>query len=279
MHTTEDLERKSESREETFNATNDQKFLLTTLKELCDCLCFSLVKHHLKGKTITLKYKNHQFEVKTRSKSINNYIDDSEAVFEIGKSLLLKEMDGNDLKLRLIGIRVSNFIDENEEKNSKQQTKIEDLFKKKQMVSNDNQSTSYQVNDVNDLNDANDVNDMNDVNDDESNEFDTNEEIDGENKSTSNDPNGSNFNGQKESFLCPVCSISRFDELNDLNQHVDYCLSRETIMSSVREFNNSQLVIPTADLDEQASNKRKLTNIKDDNSLKRKKITEYFKKQ
>lgn len=67
---------KSESREETFKPTNDQEFLLKTLKELCDHLCSSLVRHNYKGKTITLKIKKDTFQVNVKSKTISNYVND-----------------------------------------------------------------------------------------------------------------------------------------------------------------------------------------------------------
>ena len=148
MSSHEDSDRKSESRESTFNSTNDQTFILNILKELCDCLNSSLIKHNLKGKTITLKIKNQNFEVFTRSKTIVNYIDDSESIYEIGKKLLLKEMnDKPDLFLRLIGIRLSNFKDENDNKN--QYAKIDELFKRKNMENN--QSTSKNEFNVNEI--------------------------------------------------------------------------------------------------------------------------------
>ena len=251
-----DEPRKSESREETFSATNDQTFLLKTLRELCERLCSSLVRHgNLKGKTVTLKIKKDTFEVNVRSKTIANYVNDAETVYEVGKKLLLNEMAANrELRLRLIGIRLSNFQEENEERN--QQTRIDDLFKKKpedsiqpvpytSSANGSGAESSDQTVKLSELNDSSDLNGSPDA------------------AETTN------------SFLCPVCSIRRFSALDQLNDHIDYCLSRDCIMSSVKEFNDGSLV--TA---EQTSAKRKPSTA-DGASPKKKKIkeiTEYFGK-
>lgn len=251
---------KSESKEETFRATNDQAFLLKTLKELCDRLCTRLSRHNTKGKTVTLKIKKDTFEVYVRSKTIPNYTNDSNIIFEIAKKLLLKEMKDQELKLRLIGIRLSNFQGENEEKN--QQTTLLDLFKRKSgnSLTSDNLEMLLKNEDTNDSS------------------VSTDDQIDGNNqieKIKSTDVDQNNVASNDETYLCPVCTIRRFSDVNQLNEHIDYCLSVDCIMSSVREFNNEQLVLPKSEPN--ANSKRKST-VDEKISPKKKKITEYFGK-
>lgn len=270
-----DEPRKSESREETFSPTNDQVFLLKTLRELCDRLCASLVRHdNLKGRTVTLKIKKDTFELNVRSKTIGNYVNDADTVYEVGKKLLLNEMSSEEIRLRLIGIRLSNFQEENDEKN--QQTRIDELFKRKS--NNDVQaapSTSSDVNCSNVSAESSSSNQTVNGGDSASSLSELND------SSGSNNPNLANSNrAETNSLLCPVCSIRRFSELNQLNDHIDYCLSRDCIMSSVKEFNDGSLAVAPA---EQAATKRKPSIVFNADSVSPKKrktreITEYFGK-
>ena len=249
---------KSESRETTFNPTNDQKFLLKELLDCCENLSSSLIKHNCKGKTITLKIKKDSFQVNVKSKTIENYVNDSPSIFEIGKQLLLKEMrEQENCRLRLIGIRLSNFQGENED-TSNQQIKIDDLFKRK--IESSNLNSSNESNKDNSSNNSNDL----------------------DNQASDNQTNSNDF-------LCPVCSIRRYNELDQLNEHMDYCLSKQVIMSSVKEFSsngnldiasqNYQPFKSTSTSSKKRSNNNKVSRVDDEKeSSKRKKITEYFNK-
>jgi DNA polymerase-4 len=62
----------------------------------------------LKGRTITLKVKYHDFKIITRSLSLAHLVDDFETIYTTAKKLL----DGTDLeekRIRLLGISISNF--------------------------------------------------------------------------------------------------------------------------------------------------------------------------
>ena len=81
---------------------------------------------NLKGKTITLKLKTSNFEVKTRATTIVSYTNEAETISKHVKKLLSKELP---IRLRLMGIRVANFMGKSEpvEKNQKQ---LSTFFKK-----------------------------------------------------------------------------------------------------------------------------------------------------
>ena len=103
---------KSESRETTFKATNDVNVFLDNLKELCANLSQKLVRDESSGRTVTLKIKHEDFKTNVKSKTLTRYINDETTIFEIGRQLLLtaiSESSNNQLTLRLIGIRMSNF--------------------------------------------------------------------------------------------------------------------------------------------------------------------------
>ncbi len=73
-----------------------------------------LLKHGLKGRTVTLKIKYHDFKLLTRSRSFSEAIDDRELIYQTACELLLAtEPEGN--KIRLLGISLSNFAGTPEE--------------------------------------------------------------------------------------------------------------------------------------------------------------------
>jgi DNA polymerase IV len=69
-----------------------------------------LIRHDLKGKTITVKIKFSDFKTITRSQSVNEAIDDRHAISGIAKALL-QSAEVEDKKVRLLGISLSNFGD------------------------------------------------------------------------------------------------------------------------------------------------------------------------
>ncbi len=102
-------EHKSMGAEDTFsydladiNEMNEQ------LEKIAKTVCNRLQKYNLKGRTITLKIKYHDFKQITRNKSFNYLINDFETIVSTAKQLL--ENSGiENKKVRLLGISISNF--------------------------------------------------------------------------------------------------------------------------------------------------------------------------
>lgn len=67
-----------------------------------------LLKHGLKGRTITLKIKYHDFRQVTRSHSFAEAVDDRDMIFKTAVELLTAS-DTDNKKIRLLGISLSNF--------------------------------------------------------------------------------------------------------------------------------------------------------------------------
>jgi len=102
-------ETKSVGAEDTFS------FDLTTLEEMnseLEKIALTvhdrLYKNHLKGRTITLKIKYHDFKQITRSQSFDELVGDVETIEVTAKQLLLAA-DPEGMKIRLLGISLSNF--------------------------------------------------------------------------------------------------------------------------------------------------------------------------
>ncbi|NXU17831.1 POLK polymerase, partial [Pardalotus punctatus] len=118
-HLEKDGERKSMSTERTFSEINTAEDQYSLCQELCRDLAQDLQKEGLKGKTVTLKLKNVNFEVKTRASTVLSSVSTEEEIFAVAKDLLGTEIDSvapHPLRIRLMGVRVSGFLTEEEKK-------------------------------------------------------------------------------------------------------------------------------------------------------------------
>lgn len=91
---------------------------LTTLEEMypeLDKIALTvanrLQKYQLKGRTVTLKIKYSDFRQITRNQSLPQGINDLETIVATARQLLVKT-DPTDVKIRLLGITLSNFGEE-----------------------------------------------------------------------------------------------------------------------------------------------------------------------
>ncbi len=103
---TPDREAKSVSAETTF-ATDiaDQRTLERSLWELCEKVSARLKAKEIAGTTVTLKLKTADFRLRTRARSLPASTQLAAAIFEHGRELLAREVDGT--QFRLLGIGVS----------------------------------------------------------------------------------------------------------------------------------------------------------------------------
>ena len=100
--------RKSMGTEYTLRSdTKDKDLLKKYLHRFAIDLASSLGKRELYCKTVTLKVKDKNFKLRTKSQTLNNYINFADEIFETGLYLLDKT-DVSD-SIRLIGLIVSNF--------------------------------------------------------------------------------------------------------------------------------------------------------------------------
>ncbi|CAJ1068895.1 DNA polymerase kappa [Xyrichtys novacula] len=112
-------ERKSMSTERTFKELSKTEEQLSLCRELCEDLAADMKKEDLKGKTVTLKLKNVNFEVKTRATTMPYAVATVDEIFAVAKDLLKTEIDNESpqpLRLRLMGVRISAFVNADDKK-------------------------------------------------------------------------------------------------------------------------------------------------------------------
>jgi len=104
--------RKSIGKETTFiEDIDDTNQMVEILENIADRLENSLIKHEAKGRTITLKLKYFDFHSITRSVTIDGPADSAAVIMEYVRPLLSKTEAGKK-KVRLLGISISNFDDQ-----------------------------------------------------------------------------------------------------------------------------------------------------------------------
>jgi DNA polymerase IV len=123
-----DRETKSIGAEDTF------RYDLTTLDEMnaeleaiADVVYSRLSRYKLKGRTVTVKIKYHDFKLATRSQSFATPIGDFETILDTAKQLLTGVIT-EDSKVRLLGISLSNFGDQVLKSMKREESDQLDLF-------------------------------------------------------------------------------------------------------------------------------------------------------
>ncbi len=103
--------RKSISREETFaHDISDKHQLEQELHRLVEDVCSSLRSHRWRARTVTLKLRYADFKTITHAASIEPAEDDA-LVFTVAKNLFHEAYNGKKA-VRLLGVRLSNFVDD-----------------------------------------------------------------------------------------------------------------------------------------------------------------------
>ncbi|WP_140485568.1 DNA polymerase IV [Flavobacterium sp. GSA192] len=99
---------KSVAAEHTFETNlSSEIFMLEQLENIANSLERRLKKHHVSGKTVTLKIKYSDFTQQTRSKTLPYFIADKGLILETVKELLYQERMKD--SVRLLGISMSNL--------------------------------------------------------------------------------------------------------------------------------------------------------------------------
>ena len=203
-----DSERKSMSVETTFQEISDPEKVFQVCKDLCENLANDLQKKNLAGKSITVKFKLINFEVKTRTKTILDYINTSNEIFIVAKEIIKNQMlacKPEKLKLRLLGVRVSEFG----KKGKSSQNSLDAFLSKPEKVEMDKQACSASYVKVESLNETKKVDDK------------------------KIDDSCHSLNDIETCQTCPVCQVPQ--KASKINSHIDSCLNKQAIKQILSE--------------------------------------------
>jgi len=99
---------KSVSAENTFSENlTELEPMLNALASISESVSNRLKKSGLKGKTVIVKMKDHEFKLNTRSKTVSDFLENQEEIYAIASQLLSDNQPEE--PIRLLGVGVSNL--------------------------------------------------------------------------------------------------------------------------------------------------------------------------
>ena len=115
--------------EHTFDTNiSSEVFMQEPLQRLCEEAAQRMAKKQLLAKTITLKLKYSDFKQQTRSRTLPDFVGNSEAIYQVIRELLYQEKLRE--SVRLLGISLSHFNYPSEEEESPQWVQLQFDFPK-----------------------------------------------------------------------------------------------------------------------------------------------------
>ena len=233
-------DRKSMSSETTFGEVSDPNKIYKICQELCEGLANDLQKEGIAGRSVTVKFKMVNFEVKTRCKTVSEYLDSAEEIFKIARGIIvnqIKVLAPKKLKLRLLGVRVSEFGEK-----EKKQNKLDSFLVKGRspfVSQTKGENISQMKNEERDI------------------------------ATSSAIPKPENF------VTCPICQSEQ--PSNEINSHVDSCLNKQAIKEMLSE---NRKEVNTATNERPQLNKRKTRDgTKSNKPAKRKTLDSFWTKK
>ncbi|BEI85493.1 hypothetical protein CcaverHIS002_0508940 [Cutaneotrichosporon cavernicola] len=217
-------ERKSVGVERTFRDKTANDDILRELEGIAEELENDLAALKYSGKTVTVKFKLHTYESKSRALSVKKYIATKEDILPIAVDLIRKEFP---LRIRLLGIRMSSLKDL-----TLPDTGIRSFLKPETPEA----SASHVVPNI--------------TEDDEDDE----PSLTGGRSPVALDPN------PDAGPVCPICNRHLGPETSnaDLNEHIDMCLNQDAF-AEMADTAPSSAKRPAAS-DSRPGKKRKASN-------------------
>ncbi|TWU75508.1 hypothetical protein ED733_005608 [Metarhizium rileyi] len=238
IHPVEEYERKSVGTESTFREISDSVKLREKLKLIAEELEKDMERAQCKGRTLCLKIKLHTFEVITRQVLMPRAIYSSVDLYHFSLPILTKlERDIPNMKVRLMGLRCTQLVS----------TKRPDTmsffgFKRRGMVNTEGEGQAGRDLDSHTMDETEVWNgpvSSNFYPDEASGQSGTIQH-DGDStvrrhgKEVSPNPRKHALDEEQEWWECPICLRPQETDEKAVNNHIDLCLSRQTIRDSVQ---------------------------------------------
>ncbi|KAK6350976.1 hypothetical protein TWF718_004154 [Orbilia javanica] len=255
----EEYIRKSIGSESTFPDLEGAANLREKLRKTAEALEEDLTKTELQGRTLALKVKMFTYEEAIRQKPLPYPIWKAGDVYEYALPLLTKlEEEYKPMKLRLMGLRMTNLS--SRKKNSGGNDFFKPVMVKKRKLGAETEErweewpeeewgkydeAGFEVRREDDVEmDPDEVKYFDGLRSDDLLGLEGGDDEGGEleNEKTS-EKEGVNEK-EEDYWPCPICDLPQVAEDKAFNDHVDFCLSKQTIREAVREGDGERETTP-----------------------------------
>ena len=270
----EEFERKSVGTESTFHDMSDPKELREKLRWIAEELEKDLERTQFKGRTLVLKVKLHSYEVYTRQFQPPKAVNKADDLYHFGLQMFQKlEKEVPKLTLRLMGLRCTHLVStkkgeldffgrarnpaggSRESADESKTPKIElddDGWQKwpddefEDAARQERQDDMDELERLSQQQELDDANDGNADDDEERKAFEARKHDNGfawrllleEERAKAEEEERAN-KPPLEQWDCPICGHAQTAEEKSFNEHIDGCLSRQTIKEIVQTADES----------------------------------------
>lgn len=270
----EDSERKSVSTEATFHEIGDKQELRAKLWWAAQELEKDLARTEFKGRTLVLKVKLHSFEVLTRQTAPPRAVSVAKDLYGFALPMLAKlEKDIPELKLRLLGLRCTNLV-------STKKVGIEFFGAASRPKPATESSSNATITNSTEHNiDTDEVFEQS-ARQERQQELDDLEQLSqeiGDSRISHDSATAAavaaaeSSEPQVQYWDCPICSRPQPADDKIFNDHVDFCLSRDTIKETVQGVSQEAEVPSSSSSSTSKTRKRKTTPSQSSSSDRRQK--------
>ncbi|KAL6920246.1 hypothetical protein ACHAPO_000893 [Fusarium lateritium] len=234
----EEYERKSVGTESTFRDMSDPTQLREKLRSTAEDLEQDMKRAECKGRTLCLKVKLHTFEVFTRQAVLPRAIWLADDLYNYALPILTKlEQDMPGMRLRLMGLRCTHLVKTKKpdtmaffgfkpRRTDSEEQKAEGTLKRK--ASDDGEWEQWPEADIQ-------LDDVDGLLGGSSSNQDTPEQSPGRRHGKEIAPNPPKADVVEEQWWdCPICSRPQTANERQFNEHIDHCLSRQTIREAIQ---------------------------------------------
>lgn len=255
----EDHERKSVGTESTFRDMSSKTDLRAKLRWIASELEKDMARTHFKGRTLVLKIKLHTYEVLTRQTVLPKAINIAEDLYTYSLPMLTKlEREIPSMKLRLMGLRCTHLVSTKKDEvdffgmrrlertpikrantdeegwevwpeaefeeaarqeRQEEMDEMERLSQEQQQHGFDSEPRSLRC--------AEDIEEAN-------RRRKHGREILPNPKKGDSEKSSPAKGGASEAWACPICGLPQPAQDREFNDHIDYCLSRQTIKEAAK---------------------------------------------
>ena len=233
--------RKSVGTESTFRDMSGKTELREKLRWIAEELEKDLTRTHFKGRTLVLKIKLHTYEVLTRQVVPPKAVSTADDLYNFSIPMMAKlEKEIPGMKLRLMGLRCTNLISTKKPGTNFFGLRLQSSIDEKEESKTSNDNDEWEVWPEEEFEEAARQERQDEMNEVESLSQEGLEEANRRHKAGREilpNPRRGNEESQgvNQQWDCPICSNPQPANDKDFNNHIDYCLSKQTIKDAVHE--------------------------------------------